>query len=89
MPAGHSQTLHKTSLEHHDKPPDTQTSNINTTVSLKITTLYLSIREQHQFVEHVEYLEARLVDGEDDCAVRVCQFVQVREKLHGGGGIKT
>ena len=40
-------------------------------------------------MEHVEDLETWLMDGEDDCAVRVSQFVEVGEQLHGRGGIKS
>ena len=43
---------------------------------------YLSIREKHQFVEHVEYFQSRLVDGQDNCTIRVRQLVQMRQKLH-------
>ena len=35
-------------------------------------------------MEHVEDLEAWLVDGEDDGSVRVCQPVQMAEELEGG-----
>ena len=36
-------------------------------------------------MEHVEDLEAWLVDGQDDGSVRVCQLVQVAEEFEGGG----
>ena len=49
---------------------------------------YLSIRQQHQPVEHVEDLGAWLVDGEDDGSVRVRQLAQLAEEFEGGGCIQ-
>ena len=40
-------------------------------------------------MEHVEYFQPGLVNGEDDSAIGVSQLVQMREKLHGRGSIQT
>ena len=40
-------------------------------------------------MEHVEDLETWLMDGEDNRAIGVCQFVEVREKLHGRCGVQS
>ena len=42
---------------------------------LLLPTTHLSVAKQHESVEHVEDLQARLVDGEDDSAFGVSQFV--------------
>ena len=37
----------------------------------------------------MEDLEARLVDSEDDGAIRAGQLVEMIKQLHGGGGIEA
>ena len=42
---------------------------------------HLSVAKQYESVEHVEDLEARLVDGEDDSAFGVSEIVQVTQQF--------
>ena len=51
--------------------------------------MYLSIRKENQLVKHVEDLKSRLMDGENNSAMAVCQLVQMMQKFNGGGGIKA
>lgn len=40
-------------------------------------------------MEHVEDLKTWLMDGEDNCAIGVCQLVQVRQELKGSSSIQS
>ena len=40
-------------------------------------------------VKHVEDLQSRLVDGEDHCAIRLSQFVQMGQQIKWRSGIET
>ena len=51
--------------------------------------MYLSIRKENQLVKHVEDLKSRLMDGENNRAIAVRQFVQMVQKLNGRCGIKA
>ena len=48
---------------------------------------HLSFTEEDNLVEHVEDLQARLVDGEDDGAIGLGQLVQHGQEVKGGRGV--
>ena len=49
----------------------------------------MSLAEKNDLVEHVEDLQPRLMDGEENCSVGAGHLVQALKQLNGGGGVQS
>jgi len=57
------------------------TYNRNTCLYKINTVYYLALTEENDFMEHMEYLQSWLMDGEYHCSVGTSHTVEMREKL--------